>query len=103
MIRVSKTKGGHSIPSLKMDKVSYRQIGNVIREHQCDILVETPEGWNFTNETLFRVAFEGILPSGFSDDRVDMFLHAMEIERLYEIIENGGIQSYVSKKSRGFI
>ena len=95
-------KGILSIPQLKKGVVNYKQLGHLIREGYA-IKVVDGDKIDFTKETLMRIAFEGILPAKTSNEIISFLSEAIDDDRLYLIIENGGIVDYVARKARGAV
>lgn len=105
MLKILKLEGnmGYSIPKLNISRVPIREIGNIIREKGVDIKVETPEGHDFTLETMFKSAFMNVMPPRFSEEKISYICEILDYDTLYKVIENGGIMNYVNRKARGFV
>jgi len=101
-LKVSAHGCSYSIPQLKIERVSYRQMGHLIREgHELD--VKTDEGLDYTKETLTKIALYDLFPPNVSNEIISVLSDIIDEEKLYLIIENGGIYDYLARKARNAI
>lgn len=81
--------------TLKGKAISYQDMGALIRSDNS-LLVQDSSGIDYTKETLARIALSDKAEFDFAQ-----ILEALVSEDdLYEIIENGGMASYLNRQLR---
>lgn len=92
----------YSVPDLKKSNLRFAEIGHLIREGYS-IRVTTPEGFDFTKETLSKIALDEMIKAYKGDKLIDKLSDLVSEELLYEIIDNGNYFSWISRKARGSV
>lgn len=103
-IKVTKNSAGkgYAIPQLGIESARLRDIGTLIREGY-EIEVKTVDEHDYTKELLTKIALTGLIPPHTSNEIVSALSEIIEEELLYLIIENGGIDNYLTRKARGAV
>lgn len=103
-VRVVKNPSGkgYTISQLGMGRVNLNDIGNLIREGY-EIEVFTEEGLEYTKEVLTKTALIDIIHPTINNEIITALSEILDEEILYLIIENGGIENYLTRKARGAI
>jgi hypothetical protein len=97
------TKSPHNLILTKSGaQITLGKLGQRIREG-AEITVACTDGFDWTKETLVRIAFENVLPSNTNTDYVAIISEFVSEAQLYLIIGNGGYESYNRRKLRGLL
>ena len=98
----NQTGKGYAIPQLKIESAKLSDIGHLIRQGY-EIVVRTAEGLDYTKELLTKIALMGLVSPHISNEIIYALSELIEEDLLYLIIENGGIEDYLTRKARGAI
>lgn len=101
-ITKNQTGKGYMIPQLGLESVKLSEIGELIRQGN-EIVCRTADGIDYTKELLTKIALMGCLSPNVANDIINVLAELIEEELLYLVIENGGIENYLSRKARGCV
>ena len=76
-----------------------QQIGNLIREGN-EVSILDPQGIDFTQETLVKIAFQDVFPPNIKDEYVNVMATFLDRADLLLVIENGGYDAFLHRRSR---
>lgn len=93
---------GFNIPNYKFGVIRLEKLSSLIRENGWEIVVKDTDGLDYTMETLIRMAYKDFLPYA-KDNLVYALAATIQKDILYLIIENGGIENYMSRLARGCV
>ena len=93
---------GYSTTHRGQGRLGVREMGNLIREGY-EIEVFTEDGLDYTKEVLTKIALSDIVAPNISGEIIGALSEIIETEMLYLIIENGGIDNYLTRKARGAV
>jgi len=79
-----------------------RQLGDLIKQgHELE--VKCTDGFDYTKETLVKIAFDGVFPANTNALYIDVITEFLPTSQLILIIENGGYVSYKAKLLRNAV
>lgn len=93
-----------SIYVSKQKKYNLKQLGHKIREG-VNVIATDGDGLDITKDMLIDIVFTPFLSYRHpkSEELKSHFLYLFDQNKLEEIIENGGLEEYTSRKNKGFI
>lgn len=108
--------GSLMIPSKKIDKISHKKLGHMIREgYEIKVKknIEDGDSIDVTLETLIRIAMFpepgdhhkkiNAVQSAIETARIISGIDNLDTEVLYLIIENGGLENYMLRRAKGMV
>ena len=101
-LKVTRAEKAYLIPQLSIERATYKMMGNLIREG-WELDVKSSDGLDYTGETLVKIAFEDLFPPNIKNEIIAALADVIDHEKLYLVIENGGIQNYLNRRARGAI
>lgn len=97
MLKIKKDDSGKYY--CRKESVNLKSIGNLVREGY-DIEVTNEHGIDITKETLFSVAF---IAQRTMAEAIDGMCFLLTKEELCDIVEEGGIREFMSRKRKDLI
>lgn len=79
--------------------ISLTQMGNYIREGST-VSVRDSNGYDMTKETLVKIAFEDVFSHNIKSEYITVISEFIDERDLLMVIENGGYDSFVQRRSR---
>ena len=103
-IKVTKSEKTYIISGIVRNKNTFtlKDLGSLIRKGN-ELDVRCTDDYDYTKETLVKIAFENSLPSNTNNAYIEILSEFLTESLLYLIIENGGYASFKRRSAKNAI